>query len=65
MDRILLLFFIISTMVECNAVTAFAAIGAVFISYKLLTLLKTLFDTFIASGVSVSFGNGALFGYNV
>lgn len=41
-------------MVECTSVTVFAAIGAAFIGFKVLTLLKTLFDTFVASGVPVS-----------
>lgn len=41
-------------MVECSSVTALAAIGAAFIGFKLLTLLKTLFDAYVASGVSVS-----------
>lgn len=40
-------------MVECTSVTVFAAIGAAFIGFKLLSLLKTLFDTFVANGVSV------------
>lgn len=44
-------------MVECTSTAVFAAIGAAFIGYKLLTLLKTLFDTFVASGVSVSVAN--------
>lgn len=42
-------------MVECSLVTAFAAIGAAFIGFKVLTLLKTLFDSYVASGISVSF----------
>jgi len=41
-------------MVHCNSITLFAAIGAAFIGYKVLTLLKTLFDAFVASGISVS-----------
>jgi hypothetical protein len=41
-------------MVESSSVTVFAAIGAVFIGFKVLTLLKTLFDTYLASGVCVS-----------
>lgn len=46
-------------MVECSSVTAFAAIGAAFIGFKVLTLLKTLFDTFVASGVPLKkFGAG-------
>ncbi|CAO3608328.1 unnamed protein product [Mucor hiemalis] len=46
-------------MVECSSVTAFAAIGAAFIGFKVLTLLKTLFDTFVASGISLKkFGAG-------
>jgi hypothetical protein len=45
---------IIFNMVHCNSITLFAAIGAAFIGYKVLTLLKTLFDTFVASGISVS-----------
>lgn len=52
-------------MVECNTVTAFAAIGAVFISYKLLTLVKSLFDIFIASGVPVSSGINTLSLHNI
>lgn len=45
---------IISQMVHCNSTTLFAAIGAAFIGYKVLTLLKTLFDAFVASGIPVS-----------
>ncbi|CAO0791850.1 unnamed protein product [Mucor circinelloides] len=46
-------------MVHCNSITLFAAIGAAFIGYKVLTLLKTLFDAFVASGISLKkFGAG-------
>ncbi|CEP18851.1 hypothetical protein [Parasitella parasitica] len=46
-------------MAQCNSITLFAAIGAAFIGYKVLTLLKTLYDTFVAKGVSLKkFGAG-------
>ncbi|KAI9336683.1 hypothetical protein BD770DRAFT_431994 [Pilaira anomala] len=46
-------------MVECSLVTAFAAIGAAFIGFKVLTLFKTLFDSYVASGISLKkFGAG-------
>ncbi|KAI8091023.1 uncharacterized protein B0P05DRAFT_528434 [Gilbertella persicaria] len=38
-------------MVECNSITLFAAIGAAFLGYKVLSLLKTVFDSFVASGI--------------
>jgi 17beta-estradiol 17-dehydrogenase / very-long-chain 3-oxoacyl-CoA reductase len=40
-------------MVECNSVAAFAAVGAIFLGYKVFTLLKTLFDVFVVPGISV------------
>ncbi|KAI8995041.1 hypothetical protein BDB01DRAFT_847023 [Pilobolus umbonatus] len=44
---------------ECNSVTAFAVIGVSFIGYKLLTLLKALYDVYVAKGVSLKkFGAG-------
>lgn len=46
--------FYFSVMVECSSVTVFAAIGAAFIGYKVLSLLKTLFDSYVATGISVS-----------
>lgn len=40
-------------MADCNSVTVFAAIGAAYIGYKVFTLLKTLFDVYVAPGISV------------
>jgi 17beta-estradiol 17-dehydrogenase / very-long-chain 3-oxoacyl-CoA reductase len=40
-------------MVDCNSITVFAAIGAVFLGYKFLGLLKALYDSFVASGIPV------------
>lgn len=40
-------------MADCNSITVFAAIGAAFIGYKVFTLLKTLFDVYVAPGISV------------
>lgn len=40
-------------MVDCTSVTFFAAIGALFLGYKALTLLKTLYDVYIATGIPV------------
>jgi hypothetical protein len=49
-------FFIVNesiNMVDCNSITVFAAIGAVFLGYKFLGLLKALYDSFVASGIPV------------
>ncbi|CEJ00591.1 Putative Very-long-chain 3-oxoacyl-CoA reductase [Rhizopus microsporus] len=46
-------------MVECNSVAALAAVGAIFLGYKVFTLLKTLFDAFVVPGISLKkFGAG-------
>ncbi|KAI8967617.1 hypothetical protein BDF20DRAFT_900311 [Mycotypha africana] len=46
-------------MVNCNTTTVFAAIGVAYIGYKLLSLLKTVFDVYIAKGTSLKkFGAG-------
>ncbi|KAI8890989.1 NAD(P)-binding protein [Backusella circina FSU 941] len=47
-------------MVDCNSITVFAAIGAVFLGYKFLGLLKALYDSFVASGIPLKkFGAGS------
>ncbi|KAI9481589.1 MAG: hypothetical protein EXX96DRAFT_567323 [Benjaminiella poitrasii] len=46
-------------MVDCNSTAFFAAVGAAFIGYKLFTLLKTVYDVYIAKGVPLKkFGAG-------
>lgn len=41
-------------MVDCNTTVFFAAVGALFLGYKALTLLKTVYDVYFASGIPVN-----------